>query len=178
MVVINTMEALEAVASGEAIRVAGPSAPARTWVRSQNGFDFDGVTVPVALFESHIKAGQVSDMRTPEPGEFFTRLAYGLGILTIEGDQVHAVRFYSDRFREIQTVSVNTIVSDWVRAETVPAYWQVAQAMGALIRSYLEQHALMQRALDQANEDLRRERELLANLKFAYGTIQRTLGSE
>jgi len=75
---IDTMEKLLAVPEGEAVIAEADTTRKKVWVRTSEGFSFDGVVVKPEFFEGAVSAGVIVPMHEApiQPGDYFDNAAY------------------------------------------------------------------------------------------------------
>ena len=99
---ITTMESLEALPIGTSIRVSGRRTGNKMFTRSADGFDIDGVTIPLEMFAGHVKAGQVVNYATgdPEAGDHFESGRYRYIVLAVQDHTVTLMQFVNGEYRQ------------------------------------------------------------------------------
>lgn len=118
---ISSMEQLEALPVGGAVRVAstvGSGSP-RVFTRVKDGFDYDGAVVDPKWFVGYVAEGKVQNFATgdPEAGDFFVSGGrHGYIILLVADGMVTIAQFSNDRFVEVLSRRIEDVRGfNWTR---------------------------------------------------------------
>lgn len=172
---IASVEELEAMAPGSSVKVVSRRLGTRTFTRTEDGFEFDGVTVEPQWFVGHVTAGQVANFSSgdPEPGDMYQTGRRRYLIPAVEDGVVWIMEFTTAGvYRSTTSRTLDSVRSlSWTRMSPpqYPDWHGVAYALAVQMRAVdaenqriAQQWNEAQRELGEANLNLTRMREARA----------------